>query len=66
MVMMKKCQYLTVSLVILIAINIDNADSELFTALADMEALLETENVLINNLESYIEAQEDKLEFLRR
>jgi prolyl 4-hydroxylase len=31
-----------------------------------MEALLETENVLINNLEGYIEAQEHKLDYLRR
>lgn len=31
-----------------------------------MEALLETENVLINNLEGYIEAQEHKLDYLKR
>lgn len=40
--------------------------SEVFTALADMEELLETEAVLINNLELYIEAQQQKLVYLRR
>lgn len=39
---------------------------KVFTALVDMEALLETENVLINNLEGYIQAQEHKLDYLRR
>lgn len=40
--------------------------AELFTALSDMEDLVETEGVLINNLEAYVEAQEKKLSFLRR
>ncbi|XP_055612351.1 uncharacterized protein LOC129758762 [Uranotaenia lowii] len=40
--------------------------SELFTALADMEELLETEAVLIANLDNYIRVQEDKLDQLRR
>lgn len=31
-----------------------------------MEELLETENVLINNLDGYIKAQKDKLDYLRR
>lgn len=39
---------------------------EIFTALADMEELLETEAVLIGNLEAYIEAQEQKLDYLRK
>lgn len=39
--------------------------SELFTALVEMEDLLETEAVLITNLENYIRVQEDKLEYLR-
>lgn len=38
----------------------------MFTALAEMEALLETETVLINNLEGYIQAQEDRLDYLKR
>lgn len=40
--------------------------AEVFTALTDMEELFETEAVLINNLELYIRAQEQKLDYLRR
>ena len=40
-------------------------NSELFTALVEMEDLLETEAVLITNLENYIQVQEEKLDFLR-
>lgn len=40
--------------------------AEVFTALTDMEELFETEAVLINNLELYIQAQEQKLDYLRR
>lgn len=40
--------------------------TELFTALADMEQLLETEAVLITDLENYIQLQEEKLSFFRR
>lgn len=40
--------------------------AELFTALTEMEELLETEAVLINNLEAYVAAQENKLNYLRR
>lgn len=40
--------------------------AEVYTALADMEDLLETEAVLIGNLEAYIDAQEEKLNYLRR
>lgn len=42
------------------------ANSEVFTALAEMEELLETEAYLISNLESYIATQEQKLNFLKR
>lgn len=41
-------------------------NAEMFTALSEMEELLETEAVLITNLESYIEAYEEKINFLRR
>uniref|UniRef100_A0A182PPX1 procollagen-proline 4-dioxygenase n=1 Tax=Anopheles epiroticus TaxID=199890 RepID=A0A182PPX1_9DIPT len=41
-------------------------DGELFTALADMEELLETEAVLITNLDNYVQAQEEKLMQLRQ
>lgn len=40
--------------------------AEVFTALSEMEELLETEVVLINNLEAYVAAQEHKLNYLRR
>lgn len=40
--------------------------AEVFTAMAEMEELLETEAVLINNLESYVAAHENKLNYLRR
>lgn len=39
---------------------------ELYTALVDMEQLLETEAVLINTLDGYIETQERKLRHLKR
>lgn len=39
---------------------------EVFTALAEMEELLETEAYLISNLEAYIATQEQKLVFLKR
>lgn len=39
---------------------------ELYTALADMEELLETEAVLIDTLHGYIQAQEQRLAILRR
>lgn len=41
-------------------------NSELFTALVEMEDLLDTESLLITNLENYIQAQEEKLELLRK
>eukprot|EP00099_Drosophila_melanogaster_P029123 NP_733371.1 prolyl-4-hydroxylase-alpha EFB [Drosophila melanogaster] len=41
------------------------ANGEVYTALAEMEELLETESVLITNLEGYIRVQEDKLNFLK-
>lgn len=40
--------------------------AEVFTAMAEMEELLETEAVLINNLEAYVEAHEYKLNYLKR
>ncbi|XP_049537788.1 prolyl 4-hydroxylase subunit alpha-1 isoform X2 [Anopheles darlingi] len=50
-----------------IAMNgLPSVGGELFTALADMEELLETEAVLIANLDNYVQAQEEKLLQLRR
>lgn len=40
--------------------------SDVFTAMTDMEELLEAEAVLINNLEAYITAHEAKLNYLKR
>lgn len=48
----------------LIVFNTSNC--ELYTALADLEELLETEAVLINTLEQYINAQQEKLNILRK
>lgn len=39
---------------------------EVFTALADLEDLLDTEAVLIQSLENYIRAEEYKIELLKR
>jgi prolyl 4-hydroxylase len=39
---------------------------QLFTALADMEEVFETESVLIANLEGYIQAQEEKIDILKQ
>ena len=41
-------------------------DCELYTALADMEELLETEAVLIDTLQGYIQVQEKRLATLKR
>ena len=42
------------------------AHAELYTCLADMEELLETEALLMQTLDGYIQAQEEKLRMLRR
>lgn len=57
------CQF---SLVLVWILNINLVQTEMFTALADMEQLLETEAVLITNLENYIELQEEKIDFFKR
>ncbi|XP_060526427.1 prolyl 4-hydroxylase subunit alpha-1 isoform X2 [Cylas formicarius] len=43
-----------------------HASGEVFTALVDMEHLLDTESVLISTLENYIRAEEQKLDLLKR
>lgn len=45
---------------------LQESSCELYTALVDMEELLETEAVLMNTLEGYISVTEDKLHRLRR
>lgn len=57
--------WLYVSLLFLFSV-FRNGKTELYTALADLEELLQTESVLINNLEQYLKVQEEKLDLLRR
>lgn len=52
--------------VILFTLLFGTAYSELYTALADLEELLQTEAVLITTLETYIRAQEQKLDLLKQ
>ncbi|XP_015589995.1 prolyl 4-hydroxylase subunit alpha-2 isoform X2 [Cephus cinctus] len=54
------------TMVILLMGLLQGGDAELYTALADMEELLETESVLIDTLHGYIHAQEKRLATLRR
>lgn len=42
------------------------ATAEVFTALADLEELLDTENLLIETLEEYIRSEEQKLDLLKK
>lgn len=46
--------------------NNNEVHSEVYTALVEMEELLETEAVLISNLHKYIQAQQEKLVFLKK
>lgn len=39
--------------------------AEVFTALSEMEELLESEAVLINNLEAYVAEEEQKLNYIK-
>lgn len=56
-----------IAFVILVAFSTHRlCKAEVFTALSDMEELLETEAVLITNLEAYVATQENKLNYLRR
>ncbi|XP_074029071.1 prolyl 4-hydroxylase subunit alpha-1 isoform X1 [Leptinotarsa decemlineata] len=41
-------------------------EGEVYTALADLEELLDTERVLIGTLENYIRAEEQKIDLLKR
>ena len=62
---MRKATLLAV-ITILLSTTARDAVAELYTALADMEELLETEAVLIDTLNGYITAQEQRLATLRR
>lgn len=62
---MRKAILVTV-VAILLSVTAPDAVAEVYTALADMEELLETEAVLIDMLSGYITAQEQRLATLRR
>ncbi|EDV91421.1 GH14087 [Drosophila grimshawi] len=51
--------------VLVLGLTCVQVSGELYTALAEMEELLETESVLISNLEGYLRVQEDKLTYLK-
>lgn len=53
-------------LLLLLVVGVARVHGEVYTALAEMEELLETESVLISNLEGYIRVQEDKLSYLKK
>lgn len=63
--MCQKLRKLITALLIACSILTHATNAELFTALADMEELLETESVLISNLENFISAQDIRLDLLR-
>jgi len=63
---MRKVTLLSVVTILLSVLTAHDAAAELYTALADMEELLETEAVLIDTLNGYITAQEQRLATLRR
>lgn len=50
----------------ILTLLIGHIHCEVFTALADLEDLLDTEAVLIQSLENYIRAEEDKISILKR
>jgi prolyl 4-hydroxylase len=56
---------MAVCLALLITVHISIVTTELYTAVAEMEELLETEALLIDNLENYISVTSKKLEYLR-
>lgn len=49
----------------LVMCSIRSINTEVYTALAEMEELLETETVLISNLEGFIKVQQEKLDYLK-
>lgn len=64
---MSSCLRLQLALgVLVLALTGVTVRGEVYTALAEMEELLETESVLISNLEGYIRVQEDRLSYLKK
>lgn len=54
------------SLTFVLSLSLPTIHCELYTALVEMEELLETEAVLMRALDGYIDAQERKLYLLRQ
>ncbi|CAG9772637.1 unnamed protein product [Ceutorhynchus assimilis] len=59
---MSKCH---IFLVIQFLFLFEKCHCEVYTAMVDLEDLLDTEHVLINTLENYLKAEEQKLDILR-
>lgn len=57
---------LLLSLSVPVLFLLSYVNCEVYTALADLEELLYTEEFLIGTLESYIRAEEQKLDLLKR
>lgn len=51
---------------VIYALTIRCTNSEVYTALAEMEELLETESVLITSLDGYLKVQQQKLDYLKK
>lgn len=63
---METCSLFVLQAILVFCCSLSTVRSEVFTALADLEDLLETESLLINTLEHYIKAEEEKLNYLKR
>jgi len=50
---------------ILLILHLNFSNGEIFTALADMEKLVNTEFEIVRHLENYIQAEEEKLKRMR-
>lgn len=50
---------------ILLLLSPNFSNGEIFTALADMEKLVNTEFEIVRHLENYIQAEEEKLKRMR-
>ncbi|XP_050294384.1 prolyl 4-hydroxylase subunit alpha-1 isoform X2 [Anthonomus grandis grandis] len=60
---MNKCH---IFIVIKILFLVQQCQCEVYTAMVDLEDLLDTEHVLINTIENYIKAEEQKMDLLKR
>jgi prolyl 4-hydroxylase len=63
---METCSLFVLQAILVFCCSLSTVRSEVFTALADLEDLLETESLLISTLEHYIKAEEEKLNYLKR